>query len=67
MRKILVAFLLVAGLSAGEPWSKSDIAWEAVYQVLLIADWAQTRQVAGGEAKVAQKSHKGGWSPTTQS
>lgn len=43
LKKVLLASLLVLSpLKAGDPWTKGEIAMEAVFQTLVYIDWRQT-------------------------
>lgn len=42
MKELLLALLLCLPLTAGDPWSKTDIALETGFQIALFLDWKQT-------------------------
>lgn len=47
--KTLIIFLVMMFASpcyAADPWTKTDIALEAIYQLTCAADWLQTRYIA---------------------
>ena len=43
---VLIAFLFAAPAQAADPWTKEQVALEVAYQVLWIADFNQTKQIA---------------------
>jgi ABC-type uncharacterized transport system YnjBCD ATPase subunit len=42
LKRIALLLMLCLPLSAGDPWSKTDIAMEAAFQALVFTDWRQT-------------------------
>ena len=42
MKPILLAILLSLPLTAGDPWTRTQIALEGTFQAALLCDWRQT-------------------------
>lgn len=44
MKRLLLALLSTISLHAAEPWTKTEVALEAAFQLVLLADYNQTSQ-----------------------
>ncbi len=60
MLKTLILALILPSLAiASEPWTKTEVALEAAYQVALVVDWKQTsefhRTILPGENRVMKE------------
>jgi hypothetical protein len=42
--KSILLLLMVSTLQAGEPWTKTEVALETGFQILLLIDWKQTSE-----------------------